>query len=116
MTQPNPAPALPTERVTEHPFGLTRLREGRPLSITPFTIRTALEDVELIKASETVTVSISAANLDPLHRDGGHVAFGHGIHQCLGRQPARAELQIPALVSRRLAVYGVHELPVARDA
>ncbi|MCG5214280.1 cytochrome P450 [Streptosporangium sp. KLBMP 9127] len=118
----------------------------RYLSIIPFTVRTALEDLELygeqIKAGETVTVSVPAANRDParfadpdtldlLRSTAGHVAFGHGVHQCLGQQLARVELQVvlPALVTRfpalRLAVpaediamrsdmiiYGVHSLPV----
>ncbi|MFI7641546.1 cytochrome P450 [Nonomuraea sp. NPDC049400] len=122
----------------------------RYLSVAPFLTRTALEDVELegelIKAGETVTVSIAAANRDPKHfadpdtldvlrSSGGHVTFGHGIHQCIGQQLARVELQValPVLVSRfptlRLAVspadlalrtdmtvYGVHQLPVTWDA
>jgi cytochrome P450 len=122
----------------------------RYLSIIPFTVRTALEDVELhgerIAAGETVTVSVPAANRDPaqfadpdtldlLRPAGGHVAFGHGIHQCLGQQLARVELTVvlPALVTRfpglRLAVpaediplrtdmliHGVHELPVTWEA
>ncbi|MEV0146869.1 MULTISPECIES: cytochrome P450 [unclassified Nonomuraea] len=118
----------------------------RYLSVIPFTVRTALEDLELhgeqIRAGETVTVSIPAANRDParftdpdtldlLRSTAGHVAFGHGVHQCLGQQLARVELRVvlPALVTRfptlRLAVpaadiamrsdmliYGVHRLPV----
>ncbi|MFF4223698.1 cytochrome P450 [Streptomyces sp. L500] len=121
----------------------------RYLTVAHTGMRAALEDVEvdgtLIKAGETVTLSLQAANRDPdrfpepdaldLRRTAtGHVAFGHGIHQCLGQQLARVELRValPALFTRfptlRLAVppeevptrgpmslYGVHRLPVTWD-
>lgn len=119
----------------------------RYLSITPIGARAALEDVEiggqLIKAGETVTLSIQAANRDPLrfaHPDvldirrnaGGQLGFGFGAHQCLGQHLARMEMRVafPALLSRfpmlRLAqpadtvplrsdcdIYGVYRLQVA---
>ena len=71
--------------------------------------RRALADVEiggqLIRAGEWVVAGMSAANLDPalcphaerLDLDRGrvpHVAFGHGPHQCLGQNLARAEMEI----------------------
>ncbi|TYB69241.1 cytochrome P450 [Nonomuraea sp. PA05] len=97
----------------------------RYLSVAKQFFRVALEDVELgghtITAGTTVILSLSTANRDPdrytdphaldLHRqEGGHLAFSHGIHQCLGQQLARVELRValPALLSRfptlRLAV------------
>ncbi|WP_078624063.1 cytochrome P450 [Streptomyces monomycini] len=121
----------------------------RYLSVADPILRSALEDVEiegqLIKAGETVTVSVQAANRDPrkfpgpdrldIHRKAtGHLAFGHGAHQCLGQQLARVEMTVafPALLARfptlRLAVpphevplrdraniYGVVSLPVTWD-
>jgi cytochrome P450 len=109
-------------------------------------VRIPTEDVELgghhIKAGEPVFASLVAANHDPaqfpdpetldLTRTySPHVAFGHGVHQCLGQQLARMELKVGlgALLDRfpalRLAVpvdqvpmradsiiYGVRELPV----
>ncbi|MEU2779742.1 cytochrome P450 [Streptomyces sp. NPDC007162] len=109
--------------------------------------RTAVEDVTIggvtLHAGEGVIVPVHVANRDPeffsnpddldLERANvrQHLAFGYGIHQCLGQPLARAELQIVLPeVFRRLphlkiavpmeevafkqatAVYGVRELPV----
>ncbi len=153
--------ALGTYALLRHPAQFAALRDDpslapqaveellRYLTITHTGAKSALEDVELhgklIKAGETVVLSMEAANRDPLRfpdpdtldlhrRATGHVGFGHGIHQCLGQQLARVEMQValPALLTRfpslRLAateeeiplrtdqtVFGVHSLPVTWD-
>ncbi|MET8003694.1 cytochrome P450 [Nonomuraea glycinis] len=123
----------------------------RYLSVAKTFFRTALEDVELggrtIEAGTTVILSLNTANRDPerftdphaldiQRQEGGHLAFSHGIHQCLGQQLARVEMRValPALLHRfptlRLAVpaeevelrpetadiYGVRSLPVTWEA
>lgn len=120
----------------------------RYLTIIQFGLRrVALEDVELgghrIEAGATVLASLTSGNRDATQFSGDpdqldvrrpyspHLAFGHGIHQCIGQQLARVEMKaaLSALIDRfpglRLAVpaqevpmrddmliYGVHELPV----
>jgi cytochrome P450 len=142
-----------------HPEQLAELREDparwpaaieellRHLTIAHTGMRRiATEDVEVggvrIRAGEGVVVALQAANRDPavfaspdkldLSREARqHLAFGHGLHQCVGQSLARAELQVglPILFERlpglRLAadpeqfmlsgraVHGVAKLPVA---
>jgi cytochrome P450 len=119
----------------------------RYLTIAHTGVRAALTDVELggevVRAGESVTISLQAANRDPARypdpdtldlsrRAAGHVALGYGVHQCLGQQLARVEMRVafPALLRKfptlSLAVdpadvplrtdsniYGVRELPVS---
>ncbi|MFD0167377.1 cytochrome P450 [Streptomyces decoyicus] len=109
--------------------------------------RIADEDVIIggrtIRAGEGVLCTLNSANRDEDVFPGGealdigrdarrHVAFGFGVHQCLGQPLARVELQIAIeTLLRRLpglrldipfedvpfrhdmGIYGVHALPVA---
>lgn len=118
----------------------------RYLSIVQFVSRAALVDVklgeELIKAGDTVTISIPAANrdnecfeapntFDPERGENSHLAFGYANHQCVGHNLARAEIRIgiaellrglpglrlaalPEGISTRdtTSIYGIHRLPV----
>ncbi|MEU0085906.1 cytochrome P450 [Streptomyces sp. NPDC006274] len=110
------------------------------------TFRCATEDLRIgdteIPAGDFVLLALASANRDPerfgdphtldvRRPTGGHVAFGHGIHYCLGAPLARMEAQIAfgALLdtfpAMRLAVdpedvrwrtstliRGLHSLPV----
>ncbi|MFC0599810.1 cytochrome P450 [Streptomyces palmae] len=151
--------ALSVLALLRHPGQLARLREEPALIVDAveellryLTIvqnglsRVATEDVVVagrtIRAGEGVICALDTANrdadtfpaadvLDVGRGSRRHVAFGFGVHQCLGQQLARVELQIALrtvldrLPGIRLAVpfeeigfredsaiYGVRALPV----
>jgi vitamin D3 1,25-hydroxylase len=118
------------------------LRWDPPVTNAP--VRFAAEDVEIagttIPEGAVVMLGLTAANRDPARfaegfdvarGDRGHVAFGYGLHHCLGAPLARIEGQVglqtlferrPALAlavdpaelgyRRSVLVHGVTELPV----
>ncbi|MFJ2607482.1 cytochrome P450 [Streptomyces sp. NPDC091279] len=154
--------ALGTLALLQNPDQLKLLRESddpklvasaveellRYLHITHLGRRRAVtEDIEIagqvIKAGEGVIMVNEIGNRDPevfedpdrldITRDARrHVAFGFGVHQCLGQPLARMELQVvystlyKRIPTLKLAadslddvrfkndafIYGVHELPV----
>lgn len=91
------------------PRAVEELLRYSPLAPAADNTRIATADVELsgqtIPAGDAVMVNYAAANRDDdvfprpdeldFHRESNpHVAFGHGLHHCLGAPLARMELQI----------------------
>ncbi len=113
--------SLGTFTLLQHPERLAELRADpqllpaaveelmRMLSIADGMLRLAVEDIEVagttIRKGEGVVFATSVINrdetvypdpdtLDWNRSSRHHVAFGFGIHQCLGQNLARAELEI----------------------
>jgi cytochrome P450 len=151
--------ALGTYLLTQHPEAMEMLRTDdtaaarvveellRHLTVVQVAfIRFARHDLELggqrIKAGDVVGISLLGANRDERLSPGAdrfdpdrpptrHLAFGHGMHRCVGAELARMELLIAlralaerfprvqvaaapeALEFRKIsAVYGIEALPV----
>jgi hypothetical protein len=153
--------ALGTLALLQHPAQLAALRDSQDPALAAGAVeellrylsivhsgrrRLALADIEIggqvIRAGEGLIMANDIANRDELvfpspdrldvHRDARqHVAFGFGVHQCLGQPLARVELQVVyATLYRRIPtltlaagldeipfkhdglVYGVYKLPV----
>jgi cytochrome P450 len=108
--------ALVAEPALAPAFVNELLRLESPLEVATARFATAdipFDDV-VIRKGDRIFVGLAAANRDPAHFDhadeldtdrassGHHIAFGHGVHYCIGAALARAEGEIAlAELSRR---------------
>ena len=153
--------ALATVALLSHPGQLALLRDSDDPEVAATAVeellrylgivhmaqrRIATADIEIggqvIKAGEGILIELASANRDPrvftdpdvldLRRSASaHHAFGFGLHQCIGQQLARVELQVVyGTLFRRIPTlslatsvdeiefkhdgiaYGVYQLPV----
>lgn len=153
--------SLGTVALLEHPEVFERLGRTQDPAVIANTVeelmrylsivhsqvdRVATEDLmiggQLIRAGEYVVMSLLAGNwdadfvdhpefLDVDRNTRGHLGFGYGVHQCIGANLARVEMQVAfATLARRLPglklavppaqlrfkdanIYGMKELPVS---
>ncbi|BBY01229.1 cytochrome P450 [Mycobacterium seoulense] len=153
--------SLGTVALLEHPDVFERLGQTEDPAVIANTVeelmrylsivhsqvdRVATEDLmiggQLIRAGEYVMMSLLAGNWDAEFVDNpesldvdrntrGHLGFGYGVHQCIGANLARVEMQVAfATLARRLPglklavppeelrfkdanIYGMKELPVS---
>lgn len=149
-----------TLALLRHPDQLARLRKDPSLARSAveevlrydppvqLTGRTALEDMEVggetIKKGQQAIILIGSANRDPAQfpeperfdigrQDNRHLAFGHGVHFCVGAPLARVEgeialgtlarrLESPRLLTEspeykeNVVLRGLAALPVAFDS
>jgi cytochrome P450 len=91
------------------PSAVEELLRYNPFTLTGAQLRVAVADTEIggrtIRAGEGVIAAVGSANydssrfaqpdrLDLARADNPHLAFGFGVHHCLGAQLARMELQV----------------------
>jgi cytochrome P450 len=153
--------SLGTVALLQHPRAFERLGQTDDASVVANLVeelmryltivhsqvdRVATEDLtiggQLIRAGEFVMMNLPAGNWDAEFVDDpetfdiqrntrGHLGFGYGVHQCIGQNLARVEMQVAfATLARRLPglklavpadelkfkeanIYGLKELPVS---
>ena len=131
----------PNSRIPSDGFVVSGVSAVDQSAVTGESIPVEKSPVDEPERAQRNANTLPAANRDPELGEGGdaldvrrtptnHVAFGHGIHHCLGAPLARTEMQIafPALFRRfphlalvdqgrpayreQTFIYGVTELPV----